>query len=274
MAQSEQVLDFRVLKRTHTGLFEEDKKRFHRFHELFVLTEGSCTVLIGQHMYRMQAGDIALIPARTLHKTDYLDNGLHTKYVISLTKATAAEIDYFLGEELTPLCLKAGMVTIPTQRREAIYLLLDRMLYEYENQPPHAHSVTKACLCELLISILRYRTQEEEKDGIIDERIERIQEVTRYLYDHQAEEITLPQLASHFAVSPSHLSRTFKDVTGFRLREYLIHLRIQRACDLLLSTTLSVTEIADRCGFNDSNYFGDAFRKAIGVSPRDYRKLG
>ena len=66
----------------------------------------------------------------------------------------------------------------------------------------------------------------------------------------------------------------FKQATGFGLREYLVNLRIQRACELLLSTTLSITDIADKCGFNDSNYFGDAFRKAIGVSPRDYRKLG
>ena len=37
--------------------------------------------------------------------------------------------------------------------------------------------------------------------------------------------------------------------------------------------SLTVTQIADRCGFSDSNYFGDAFKKAIGLSPREYRKL-
>lgn len=274
MEQSERFSDFRILKKTHTGVLEEDKKRFHRFHEIFCITEGRCSVLIGRRIYRLQAGDMAVIPARTLHKTDYLSDGPHTKFVVSLTKETAAEIDGFLGEQLTPMCLQAGSVTIPTQRREAIYLLLGRMLYEQENQPPHAHSVAKACLCELLTSLLRYRAQEAEHDGTVDEGMERIHRVTGYLYEHLGEEITLPHLAAHFAVSPSHLSRTFKQVTGFGLREYLVNLRIQRACELLLSTTLSITDIADKCGFNDSNYFGDAFRKAIGVSPRDYRKLG
>lgn len=274
MEQSERFSDFRILKKTHTGVLEEDKKRFHRFHEIFCITEGRCSVLIGRRIYRLQAGDMAVIPARTLHKTDYLSDGPHTKFVVSLTKETAAEIDGFLGEQLTPMCLQAGSVTIPTQRREAIYLLLGRMLYEQENQPPHAHSVAKACLCELLTSLLRYRAQEAEHDGTPDEGMERIHRVTGYLYEHLGEEITLPHLAAHFAVSPSHLSRTFKQATGFGLREYLVNLRIQRACELLLSTTLSITDIADKCGFNDSNYFGDAFRKAIGVSPRDYRKLG
>ena len=274
MEQSERFSDFRILKKTHTGVLEEDKKRFHRFHEIFCITEGRCSVLIGRRIYRLQAGDMAVIPARTLHKTDYLSDGPHTKFVVSLTKETAAEIDGFLGEQLTPMCLQAGSVTLPTQRREAIYLLLGRMLYEQENQPPHAHSVAKACLCELLTSLLRYRAQEAEHDGTPDEGMERIHRVTGYLYEHLGEEITLPHLAAHFAVSPSHLSRTFKQATGFGLREYLVNLRIQRACELLLSTTLSITDIADKCGFNDSNYFGDAFRKAIGVSPRNYRKLG
>ena len=86
-------------------------------------------------------------------------------------------------------------------------------------------------------------------------------------------EIFDPETAAHFAVSPSHLSRVFHQETGFGVREYLIHYRIRQACDLLLNSELTVTQIADRCGFSDSNYFGDAFKKATGLSPREYRKL-
>ncbi len=42
--------------------------------------------------------------------------------------------------------------------------------------------------------------------------------------------------------------------------------------ELLLNTEKTVTEISDLCGFHDPNYFGDAFRRATGLSPRDYRK--
>ena len=42
--------------------------------------------------------------------------------------------------------------------------------------------------------------------------------------------------------------------------------------ELLLETNKSITDIAFECGFNDSNYFGDAFRKAKGISPHKYRK--
>ena len=271
--QKEKVEEFKILRQTHTGLQEETQTRFHRFHELYYITEGKCSVLIGRRIYRLEAGDIAVIPARTLHKTDYLSSGPNTKYVVSLTKDVAKAIDAYLGEDLTPVCLAAGQVTVPAQRRELIQLLLARMLYEYDNRPPHARSIIRACLTQFLTSLYLYRTQQEEKDDIPDQNTERIHELTSYLYEHLSEDITLPQLAEHFAVSPSHLSRTFKKTTGIGLREYLVGLRVQQACELLLTTSLTVTEIADRCGFHDSNYFGDAFKKATGLSPRDYRKL-
>ena len=148
------------------------------------------------------------------------------------------------------------------------------MLYEYENQPVHAAAFCKACLAELLISLQRYRAGAEENEGLLSPKAERMQAVAAYLSEHMREDLTLQTLSEVFAVSPSHLSRTFHEATGFGLREYLVNLRIQRAGELLLNSGLTITEIADRCGFSDSNYFGDAFRKAMGVSPREYRKLG
>ena len=54
--------------------------------------------------------------------------------------------------------------------------------------------------------------------------------------------------------------------------EYLTKTRLYEATELLTHTSLNVTEIAIRCGFNDGNYFGDAFRKEFGLSPLQYRK--
>ena len=147
------------------------------------------------------------------------------------------------------------------------------MLYEFENQPALGKSLCLALLAELLISLQRYREGTEENDGNEDPSHGRMREVAAYLCEHAGEQITLAEVAAHFAVSPSHLSRVFHRETGFGVREYLIHYRIRQACDLLLNSELTVTQIADRCGFSDSNYFGDAFKKATGLSPREYRKL-
>ena len=266
------VVDLRVLKKIRTGAQEEETERFHPFHEVFYVSEGSCSVFIGQRVHRLKKGDFAVIPAGTVHRTDYLSAGQNTKIVLSFSRRTAREIDQFLGEGLSHLSLKAGRIRTPVQRQEAVGLLLNRMLYEYENQPLHAHSFCKSCLAELLISLIRYRSGEEENDGIVSPEDERIRAVAEYISGHLQEDLSLPRLAEIFALSPSHLSRTFHSATGIPLREYLVNLRVRKAMDLLLTTEKTVTEISDLCGFHDPNYFGDAFRRVTGLSPRDYRK--
>lgn len=263
----------RVMKKNYTGSVDGDLERFHHFHEMFYISEGSCSVFIGRRAYKLQAGDFAVIPAGVLHKTDYLSMGQNTKYVISFTGKTARQVDIFLEEHLSEEFLRAGKIRTPAQRREAILTQMNRMLYEYENMSDHAMATCRTILCGLMISIVRYRAGEEENDGIIIPGNERMQAVADYLSLHASEDLSLSHLAEVFALSPAHLSRTFRKSTGFGIWEYLKHTRIQKACDLLLHTDLRITEIADRCGFTDPNYFGDAFRKATGISPREYRKV-
>lgn len=106
----------------------------------------------------------------------------------------------------------------------------------------------------------------------LDENDKIIAEAAEYIYFNYDKNITLEQVADKFNMSKSHFSKRFKIVTGFGYKEYLISVRIKEACDMLLNTDKTITDIAFECGFNDSNYFGDAFRKAKGVSPHKYRK--
>ena len=55
------------------------------------------------------------------------------------------------------------------------------------------------------------------------------------------------------------------------MHEYLVFVRLRSAALELVSTDHSITNIATHCGFSDSNYFKDAFKKKYGVSPREYR---
>lgn len=86
----------------------------------------------------------------------------------------------------------------------------------------------------------------------MDNRI--IQEVATYIYEHYADNLSLEYVADKFNLSRSYLSKKFKTATGFGFKEYIINVRIQNACNLLLETNKSITDIAFECGFNDSNY--------------------
>ena len=96
--------------------------------------------------------------------------------------------------------------------------------------------------------------------------------VCDYLSDHFCEKITLEQLAEKFFVSSSYLSRSFKDVVGFGLKEYVNILRIRMAQEMLESSSLSISEISEAVGFETASYFGQVFQKHLAISPSQYRK--
>ena len=75
------------------------------------------------------------------------------------------------------------------------------------------------------------------------------------------------------SVSAEHLSRSFKRETGFGFKEYITLLRLKNAEELLKTRkNMSISEIAFLCGFNDSNYFSDKFKRTYGISPLNFRK--
>ncbi|MEE1042726.1 MAG: AraC family transcriptional regulator, partial [Clostridia bacterium] len=98
-----------------------------------------------------------------------------------------------------------------------------------------------------------------------------IQKISNYIGENYANEITLDNLSREFSISKSHLSRLFKNTTGFGINEYITIVRIKNAERLILSTKLPITEIATRCGFNDSNYFSSVFKKIKGMSPLKFK---
>jgi AraC-like DNA-binding protein len=93
-----------------------------------------------------------------------------------------------------------------------------------------------------------------------------------YLRDHLAEQIRIKHLASLVALSPFYFVRTFKQHVGVPPHQYLIGVRMERACELLATSTLSATQICPRVGFTTLSHFTNTFRRHTGMSPIAYRR--
>jgi len=83
--------------------------------------------------------------------------------------------------------------------------------------------------------------------------------------------VTLQELAEFAQLSVSHFSATFRERTGYSPIEYFIHLKIQKACQYLLFTNMTVKETAGKLGIDDQYYFSRMFSKLMGQSPMEYR---
>lgn len=84
--------------------------------------------------------------------------------------------------------------------------------------------------------------------------------------------VSLHEFADFAKLSVSHFSAIFREKTGYSPIEYFNHLKIQKACQYLLLTNMTVKEIAGRLGIDDQYYFSRMFSKLMGHSPIEYRK--
>ena len=99
--------------------------------------------------------------------------------------------------------------------------------------------------------------------------VTQISEVLAYLERHYAKPLAVEDLAGVAGMSPTSLFRLFKEIMDRSPIDYLIHMRIDKARQLLRRGGMRVGEVSAAVGFNDSNYFARQFRRITGHSPRE-----
>ena len=98
-----------------------------------------------------------------------------------------------------------------------------------------------------------------------------IKRAKEYIYEHQAEKLSLGHVAKAVNMSAFYFCKMFKRVTGINFTDYLSRVRIEKAKNLLLNPNLRVSEIAFEVGFQSLTHFNRVFKKLLGQSPTDYR---
>lgn len=99
-----------------------------------------------------------------------------------------------------------------------------------------------------------------------------VAEIQLYLIENMRSEITLKDLAVHFFVTETYLCDRFKKQTGESIMSFLRRIRMHHAQILLMTSRLSLREVAFQCGYSDYSYFGRQFKAEVGITPDLFRK--
>ncbi len=102
-------------------------------------------------------------------------------------------------------------------------------------------------------------------------RINQLKKVLEFIELEYSKSITLEDLAKKMDLNPKYFTKIFSEMTGKSPIQYLNSYRIKMACDMLLTTDLSITDISLNCGFNDLSYFIKTFKKEKNISPKKFR---
>ena len=99
-----------------------------------------------------------------------------------------------------------------------------------------------------------------------------VKKAVEYISMNYSRNISIREISRYIGLDRSYLSSVFKECLGVSPRDFLINYRLEKACELMAGSSLSIGEIARSVGYEDPLVFSKAFRQSKGLCPREYRK--
>ena len=248
----------------------------HDYTELVSITSGSGLHTADNFTYPVRAGDVFIINQNQSHGFSRVHDlcmyniGFRQEIVSKLSSLDIPAIQVLL--DLEPRTReKSGFTSklhLKPLELDNVITLLHQLEQEVKRKLPGYRVLFSNLFFNLIIMLARYYTD----SGFLPARnLLRMAAGMARLEKEYYQRIDLGQLADESGFSLPHFIRSFTAVYGLSPLQYILQLRISRAAELLERTALSISQIGDQCGFEDSNYFSRVFRKRMGCSPRPYR---
>ncbi|MBB6734638.1 AraC family transcriptional regulator [Cohnella zeiphila] len=125
-----------------------------------------------------------------------------------------------------------------------------------------------------LEDVVRTLAEGTDAPKSLSRKEEIVAEIKEYVDNHlHDEQLSVEQIAGNFSYSVSYVRQLFKEIENVSLSDYVLRQRIERVKEKLVSTSLSVLEIAGQCGFLSKGHFFSSFKKFTDLTPKQYREI-
>lgn len=249
---------------------------YHDHFEIYYQLSGERYYFIKDRSYYVKKGDIVVINTYTLHKTVRVGSKAYERILINFSPEYISKLTKHITDIDLLQCFSKDSPIINLCPKEQLFIesLLFKMLKEKNEKLEGFETYSRMSLIELLINLNRISPKNKNNYLEFPSSLhKKISDVTTFINEHFMEDITLNLIAKKFYMNPYYLCRTFKEVTGFNFTQYLNTVRIHASEELLLTTNLSILEVATAAGYTNSTHFGRVFKQTFGTSPLQYRKL-
>lgn len=274
-ARTEGIELERMIRKGH---FNMHGKHFHNQYEIFYLLEGERRFFFDNRSYLVKGGSLILVDENSIHMTTANSEQEigHDRIILYVERDKMKEFDRLFPNLNLVKFFHQHYGVFPLnerQQREFIDLYI-RLQDEFDSRKRNYRAMIETEIIQYFICFMRenHTPAIEDTDVSAPSKYQNIYAVADYISEHFDETITLDLLADQFYISKYYLSRTFKEITGYGISEYLNIHRIREAKRLLEETDLSVQQIARKLGYESITYFEKVFKTYMTMSPLKYRK--
>lgn len=266
----------------HTTFRQVDFLRlhWHEHLELIHIEEGEAAYQIGGRTVIARQGDMLFINSGELHAASLTNADVPaTICTIVFNPSMLGLKEPRVSDIVSPYTSGLSLIANEFHQAETIFpQLLDmfnQLADEFNAKRPGFELAVRA-YCQLLFTWLsREYTVTKRSDNeieILRVKNDRFKELFTYLEQRYMERISVEQAAAIVHMSVYHFCRIFKQLTGQTFIQFMNLHRMNKAEQLLLQTSMSITEIAAEVGCSSINSFSKLFRQLKGNSPRDVRR--
>jgi len=256
-------------------LHQEEKTmniHIHDCYELYYSISGGKQFLIDNRFYDINPGDLFIINQFESHYLTQINNMVHERIVISIHPEFLKEIST-IKTDLSYCFTERNQVfnhriSLNKEQQNRFLYFIGKITTSNEFGSDIIERVAFMEMMVLINSLFIHNHRYQRTDSNFQYN-QQVQEIHTYINQHITEAITVEQLAEQFYISTSYICRIFKATTGTTINKYINARRITIAKSLL-TMGLGVSEVCEKCGFNDYSNFLKAFTKAVGISPKKY----
>lgn len=248
------------------------------FCELVIVLNGSASHIVDDEKFQISKGDVFVIGNNTSHgyqdTNDFricnimyrLDNLFPGSY--DITRSAGFHALFLLEPYVSKEYKFYSRLKLQQKDFDKVCFMVDTMTSEFQDKLDGWRTLLQSSFMTLVVMLSRLYDfkQEFHKVDIIN-----IAQAISYIEKHYTEEISIRMLAELSHYSERHFIRIFRDTYHATPMNYIISLRIRNSCLLLKDRNLPISDIALRCGFDNSNYFSRIFKKQLGITPTQFR---
>lgn len=235
----------------------QQRREGRRDYYILYCTDGQVTGTIDDMPVSLYSGDFLCIAPGVPHTFSYDCSKVRHIYWLHMT-------GYGIAQILDTLELKCGTVYRPGVS-ELLSQLFNNIIRALQLKSPGHDIQSNGLLLQLLSAVSQHLTTLFGKTDAIESAVLLIHRT----FNH---DLTVRQLADYANLTPHHFIHRFRDYTGRSPLQYIQTLRLEQAKKLLVTTALSIGEIAHNIGYTDPLYFSRLFKNKSGFSPSAWRK--
>lgn len=273
---SEYGIEFFLQKHSTKGY--TTRSHIHPAIELIYIKCGEYSVSIDNDESRASVGDLLFFRANTIHSIRLSSESQGSYYVLKIAPSLLFHI--FPGKEqmrlTSPFLIKSLNETSCFHDADIslkFKQIFEQMICDIDNDGVDFYIRERAYASLLLLEMLSSMLPPSNYHANITEKsVSLIYECVDYINNNYASDITAEECADMLHISYSYFARLFRAVIGKTFKEYLVSVRLAKAKSILISTHISVSDVASACGYSNLSYFISEYKKAFGKTPKETQK--